>query len=424
MFARRITCCSIVLLSLVCLGGRAQEAATQQHTTTGVVNSAAQQAKPYVILISIDGFRYDYAEKYKARNLLQLGRRGVRARSMTPSFPSFTFPNHYTLVTGLYPAHHGLVGNTFYDRARQETYVVANKRIAGDPYYYGGKPLWVLAGQQQMVSACYYWVGSEAAIDSIRPAYYYEYSEKVPLEQRLTAVRDWLQLPEPQRPHFITFYISEVDSAGHHFGPDHPLTVRAIQKVDRAVGQLTAMVDSLHLPVNYVLLSDHGMTQVDTLQVLTPPVSDMTKWMMVASDVLVHFYAKDTTAIPAFYQQLKREAKDYDVYLRDETPAHWHYRKADDRYDRIGDIVLVARYPKIFSWTNRRVYPGRHGYDPRRYKDMQATFMAWGPAIKKRKKPLPAFENIHVYTLITRLLGLRVDAPVDSEPGVLQNIVR
>lgn len=424
MFFRHITGYTLCCLLMAVVAVQAQEGDTAQHISTGRYNGAAQQAKPYVILISIDGFRYDYATRYQATNLLRLGRQGVRATSMMPSFPSFTFPNHYTIVTGLYPAHHGLVGNTFYDRARRVSYLRSDTTIAGDPYYYGGKPLWVLAEQQHMISACYYWVGSEVAIDGVRPTYYYDYSEKVPLEARLGVVKNWLQLPAATRPHLIHFYISEVDSAGHHFGPDHPLTIQAIHKVDRAIGQLTALVDSLQLPVNYVLLSDHGMTAVDTLQVMKPPASDMTKWMMVASDVLVHYYAKDTAAIPAFYQQLKREAQGYDVYLRNETPADWHYRQPDDRYDRIGDIILVARYPRIFSWTSRRVYPGRHGYDPRVVKDMQASFMAWGPAIKKQKKPLAPFENIHVYTLITRLLGLEVDVPVDSEPGVLQKIVR
>ncbi|WP_276484454.1 ectonucleotide pyrophosphatase/phosphodiesterase [Paraflavitalea pollutisoli] len=424
MFFRHITGYTLCCLLLTVVAVQAQPNDTAQHIVAGGYNSSAQQAKPYVILISIDGFRHDYATKYHADNLLRLSRQGVRASSMTPSFPSFTFPNHYTIVTGLYPAHHGLVGNTFYDRARKVSYLRSDTSIAGDPYYYGGKPLWVLAEQQQLISAVYYWVGSEVAIDGVHPTYYYDYSEKVPLEARLGVVKQWLQLPAATRPHLIHFYISEVDSAGHHFGPDHPLTIQAIHKVDRAIGQLTSMLDSLHLPINYVMVSDHGMTGVDTTQVLTPPTSDMTRWMMVASDVMVQYYAKDSNAIPAFYQQLKRDANGYDVYLRNETPAHWHYGERDDRYNRIGDILLIARYPQIFSWTNRRVYPGRHGYDPRLVKDMQASFMAWGPAIKKQKKPLASFENIHVYTLITQLLGLTVDHPVDSEPGVLRKILR
>ncbi len=423
MFSCHIKWTIWVAMLLMASASFAQEKDTAQRVTAGRRNSVAQQAKPYVILISADGFRYDYARQYQATNLLRLSRRGIRAQSMIPSFPSLTFPNHYTLVTGLYPAHHGMVNNVFYDRQRSEIYVRSKKAIAEDPYYYGGEPLWVLAEQQELLSACFYWVGSDVAIQGTRPTYYYPYNEDIPLEDRLKTVKQWLQMPEATRPHLITFYLPQVDKAGHEFGPDSKETIQAIGTIDHVVGQLCAMVDSLQLPVNYIFLSDHGMTLVDTAHTLTAPVVDTAKAVTIPGDILVNYYAKDTAFIPALYSRLKAAATGYDVYLRNQSPQGWHYGRQDDHYNRIGDVFLVAHHPKIFTWGGKKINPGRHGYDPRRVKAMEATFMAWGPAFKKGKQ-IKSFENIHVYALIARLLGLTINQPVDSRAEVLQSIIR
>ncbi len=161
-------------------------------------------------------------------------------------------------------------------------------------------------------------------------------------------------MPEATRPHLITFYLPQVDKAGHEYGPDSKETTRAIGIIDNAIGQLCAMVDSLQLPVNYVFLSDHGMALVDTVHTLTAPVVDAAKAVIIAGDVLVSYYAKDTAYIPELYSRLKASATDYDVYLRNQLPESWHYNQQDDRYNRIGDVFLVARYPKIFTWGGKR----------------------------------------------------------------------
>lgn len=234
-----------------------------QHVNQESRNSAEQQQKPYVILISADGFRYDYAKKYNAAHLLELSAGGVRAESMIPSFPSLTFPNHYTLVTGMYPAHHGLVNNSFYDPQRKEGYWLSDKTKVRDGSWYGGTPLWVLAEQQQMIAASLFWVGSEAKIKGIRPTYYYEFTEKISIQERVKVVKDWLDLPADRRPHLITFYLSEPDHAAHRYGPDAPETQQAVQLVDSVVYQLTEVVKATGLPVNFIFVSDHGMTSVD-----------------------------------------------------------------------------------------------------------------------------------------------------------------
>lgn len=396
---------------------------TTQQVVPGRVNGPAQQQQPYVLLISADGFRYDYAVKYNARHLLELAGRGVQASSMLPSFPSLTFPNHYTIATGLYPAHHGLVDNNFYDPARDRKYSMSNRKEVYDSSWYGGTPLWVLAEQQQMLSASFYWVGSEVAIKGIRPTYYYYYSEKIPIGERIAAVKKWLQLPPERRPHFISFYFPEVDHEGHDYGPDSKEVEEAVHFVDNSIGQLQAMLDSLALPVNVIFLSDHGMAAVDTVNTLTLPRIDTTRLTMSPSDVLVHIYAKDPSYIQAAYQELKAGANDYDVYLSGEMPARWHYGGADDRYKRVGDIVLVPRFPKIFAWGTRRRYPGRHGYDPKPVKKMHASFMAWGPAFRQGKK-IRSFENVQVYQVVTDLLHLKVEEPVDGSRRLSRKIVK
>ncbi|WP_243745569.1 ectonucleotide pyrophosphatase/phosphodiesterase [Segetibacter sp. 3557_3] len=381
---------------------------TVQQIIPGRTNSITQQQKPYVILISSDGFRADMAEKYQAQNLLRFKQQGVSAPYMLPSFPSLTFPNHYSIVTGLYPAHHGLVDNSFYDTSRRARYSMSNKNAVGDSSWYAGTPLWVLAEKQQMLSASFYWVASEAAIQGVRPTYYYTYNEKIDIDTRVEILKDWLQLPEDKRPHFITFYLPEPDHVEHSFGPESVQAKEAVLGVDSAIGKLVKAVDALKLPVNYIFLSDHGMTTVDTINTIPfPKAIDTTKFYVPNGDVLVHLYAKDRTSILPTYHALKQEAVDYDVYLAENIPSRWHYSRSNDRFNRVGDMIMIPKHPRVFRFGTNRVTPGKHGLDPA-FKDMHATFIAWGPAFKNGKTVKP-FENVNVYPLITEILGLQYD---------------
>ena len=412
------------LFSLSVLKIFAQEADTAQHIIPGKTNSAIQAAKPYVILISADGFRYDLAIKDTAKHLLQLSANGVRAGYMRPSFPSLTFPNHYTIVTGLYPAHHGIVDNSFYDERRNSGYSMSNKKQVADSSWYGGTPLWVLAGQQQMLTASFYWVASETAIQGLRPTYYYNYNERIGIDDRIQAVKQWLQLPPDKRPHFITFYFPEVDHEEHLHGVNSWQAKQAVAFVDESIGKMQAMVDSIHLPVNFIFVSDHGMADVDTVHTLSlPGILDTSKFIIPASDVLVHLYAKHKADIQPAYAALKKVAKEFDVYLADSVPARWHYSRQDDRFKRIGDILLVPHYPYVFSFSHRRVTTGKHGFNNYR-KEMYASFYAWGPAFKTHMN-IDGFANIHVYPLVAKILGLHYDAAsIDGNIKVLQRVLR
>lgn len=397
---------------------------TVQRVITGRHNSPSQQEKPYVILISADGFRYDYADKFQAKNLIALRENGVQAKSMIPAFPTKTFPNHYSIVTGLYPSSHGLINNYFYDPQRKEHYTIRERSKVEDGSWYGGTPLWVLAEQQQMLSASFFWVGTEAPIQGILPTYHYKYSEVIPIESRIKTVVDWLNLPAARRPHLITFYLPEVDHAGHSYGPDAPETRKAVLKLDEQVRMLTEAVATTGLPVNFVFVSDHGMLRIDTENTLPMPAAvDTAKFVVSGGGMVVELHAKNKSAIRSTYKQLKKEANDYQVYMKSNMPKHLHYGRKDDRYGRIGDIILLTDAPKVFHFSSRKPAPGTHGYDATKVKEMHATFYAWGPAFKKGLT-IPAFENVDVYPVIAEILGLKYSHKIDGGKKLAEKILK
>ncbi len=397
---------------------------TIQRVVAGRSNSVEQQQKPYVILISIDGFRHDYAEKYGAKNLLEMANEGVRAEAMIPSYPSLTFPNHYTIATGLYPSHHGLASNYFYSPRRQQFYAMKNSATLADGSWYGGTPLWVLAEQQQMLSAAFYWVGTEANIRGIYPTYYYSYNEAIPAERRIQIVVDWLNLPEEKRPHLVTFYIPDVDHAGHEFGPESPETAKAVREVDTTLGKLYRAVKATGLPVNFIVVGDHGMTSIDTKNTLTMPAAvDTSKFYIPRGVELVELYAKNKDDIQPTYEKLKKEEKDFTAYLKSNIPAHLNYGEKEDVHGVIGDIMLIPSWPKVFHFSKRTTNPGAHGFDPVLVKDMNTIFYAWGPNFKSSLQ-VPAFKNVNVYPVVTNILGLNYSGKIDGDPELAERILK
>ena len=410
-----------LILSIVSFCVYAQD--TTQIVHADRRNAVAQQAKPYVILISADGFRSDFSVKYGAKFLQSREAKGVKAEAMIPSYPSLTFPNHYTIVTGLYPSHHGLVNNRFFDVASGKEYNMGNKKMVAEGKWYGGTPLWVLAEKQGMLSASFYWVASEADIQGIRPTYLYTYNESISIEQRIQAVKNWLSLPAEKRPHLITFYFPQVDHDAHEYGPEDPRVGDAVKWVDQSIAQLQAALDPLKLPINYVFVSDHGMTTVDTEHTLAKPAAlDTATFKVPSGDALLHVFAKIPAAIPNALIELRKQNQ-FHTYLLDETPEYWHYRKSDDRFNRLGDILLVPNHPNIFNLGTRKTSPGKHGYD-NHHPDMQASFQAWGPAFKSGVI-IPAFENVHVYPLVGKILGLTIDeSSIDGRMNQLKPILK
>jgi predicted AlkP superfamily pyrophosphatase or phosphodiesterase len=386
-------------------------------------NALIQESKHYVVLVSLDGFRYDYPKKYGAKNLLALGARGAMAPDgMIPAYPSVTFPNHYTLVTGLYPEHHGIVANSFYDEQRKQRYKSSDPKTSGDGSWYGGTPLWVLAEQQGMRSACFFWPGSEAEIRGMRPSFYLHFDDKFPDEQRISQVIAWLRLPAEQRPHFITLYYSNVDHAGHESGPESPQTGAAVRHVDELVGRLWRQLNELHLPIDLVVVSDHGMERErgPWIDLDKFPGVDLNGFETVGSLL----YPKSEDAAEAAYQKLKRASESFVVYRRKRVPAGLHY----DSSPREGDPVVVATGPYAIRAhgpaAGEEDHPpevGMHGLDPHEVSSMKAIFFAAGPDIRAGST-VRAFDNVNVYPLIADLLGLQAP-PVDGSLNVLSGIL-
>jgi predicted AlkP superfamily pyrophosphatase or phosphodiesterase len=413
-------------------------------------NATEQQSKHYVILISLDGFRYDYAEKYHADHLRALAAAGATApQGMLPAYPSLTFANHYTLATGLYPEHHGIVANSFYDPERKQTYRLGDPATVTDGSWYGGTPLWVLAEQQGMRAACFFWPGSEAEIQGTRPSYYLKYDEKVPNDQRVEQVLAWLRLPPEQRPHLITLYFSDVDHAGHEHGPDSEEVRAAVAVVDREIGALEDGLAKIPLPVDVIVVSDHGMAKVQgdwiTLDQYFPDAGAFEK---IVSPGL---YAKSDADAQRAYEALKGKSEKFDVYRRAQMPPALH----DDSNPRSGDPIVVTNGPYLVRYSTPNPHPsvsaapapgaspaatspttpaqqerppvGMHGYDPARVPEMKASFFAGGPDIRAGVSVAP-FENVNIYPLVAKLLGLDIShlktGPIDGDIRVLQVILK
>ena len=417
---------SFFIIFLMCkfhFSGFAQVDFSQQ-IAEGRENTLLEHDKPYVILISVDGFRYDYATKFEAKNLQQLAIKGVQAEWMIPSFPTLTFPNHYSMVTGLYPAHHGVVANSFYDYEMKETYGIRNRDAVENALWYGGTPLWVLAEKQGMLAASYFWVGSEAPIQDTYPSYYFRYTEQTPIKERLKTVVDWLSLPINKRPHLITFYLPEVDLAGHKFGAESTEVEKAVHFVDSVIEELTVAVAKTKLPVNFIVVSDHGMANINQHETLTiPSAIDTVDFHIVSSGTMVHLYSKNKGSLKKTYQDIKNIDGRYDVYLKTKLPKKLNYRTSDDYFNRLGDVVLVAKQPFVFHCLTGRVpNPGAHGYDARVYKNMMAIFMAWGPNIKEGEKIKP-FSNVNVYPLVAKILGLTITEKIDGDKKFYKKVI-
>lgn len=400
---------------------------TAQIVVSGRINNAEAIQKPYVIVISADGFRYDYAKKYNAQNLLKYSTGGIQAKAMIPSYPSITFPNHWTLITGLYPSHHGLIDNFFYDYQRKQAYAMSNRQNAEDGTWYGGTPLWSLAEKQGMISASLQWVGSASDAGGMRPTYYYPYHEEFKPSEKINKVINWLKLPEDKRPHFISLYFPEVDGAGHRFGPEAKETETAVHLIDEAIGNLVKKVNELGLKnVNFIFVSDHGMIKVDKENPLEIPqiLFDKTRFDYYNSQTLLRVYVKNPDEVKSVYKQLKaNKTEDYEVYLDKKLPKYLHFATKDDRYNRIGQILLLPKAPKIFLERDKRTSVGKHGYNPRVVPEMKATFFAWGPEFKNNLE-IDEFENINVYPLVAEILGLKITQPIDGKLKVLKETLK
>jgi predicted AlkP superfamily pyrophosphatase or phosphodiesterase len=361
-----------------------------------------------VILVALDGFRWDYLERWKPPTLLRLAQEGVRAERMVPSFPTLTFPNLYTLVTGQRPHRHGIVANHMFDPEWNANFALGSASVQ-EGRWWGGEPLWVTAQKQGIRSACMFWPGSEAEIGGVRPWDWHIYDGRMTAATRVQTVLDWVALPASQRPRMITLYFHEADSAGHRFGTQSQELQAAVHEVDAAVAQLVAGLKQRGLidVANLVFVSDHGMTD------LSPDRTIALSELVPSPAVQVEFAGAvaglrpPPEAVDEIYARLSARQEYFRVYRREEVPERLHFR--DHR--RIPPLVLIAdegwtllKRPLLDDEARANFQRSTHGFDPD-LPSMGATFFAWGSAFQRGVR-LPPFENVHVYPLVCALLGL------------------
>lgn len=393
---------------------------------TGRAAAGQGEVRPTVVLVSIDGFRFDYFDRYPAPNLHRLAARGVRA-PLVPVFPTKTFPNHYSIVTGLYPEHHGVVENTMYDPSFDALFQISDSVAVADARWWGGEPLWVTVERQGQIAASCFWPGTEAAIEGVRPHYWLHYDTRVPDSTRVRQVLDWLSLPAAARPTFVTLYFSEVDHAGHDAGPDSPAVARAVLQVDGAIGRLLDGLEARGLTdrVNVIVVADHGMSPIS-------PDSVVALDEYLAPDALLRITGgnPDQGLWPrpgledSVVRALAGKNPHLMVWRRDSIPERFHYRASP----RIPPVLALA----VPGWSISRrrsdvasrpaqFSGGTHGYDDTAMV-MRALFVAAGPAFRQGVTAAP-FRNIHIYDLIAEILGLAA-APNDGSPDSTATLLR
>jgi len=373
--------------------------------------------KNYVLMVSMDAWRWDYSNIYNTPNINRFAARGVKAGRLIPSFPTNTFPNHYSIATGLYPDHHGLVNNTFYAPDLGLLYRIGDRKAVENPGFYGGEPIWVTAEKQGIISASFFWVGSEA----IHPAYWKTYSEEITYEERIDTVVKWLAYPANKRPGLVTLYFDEPDATSHDSGPVSEETRKVAERLDSLFGVLLKKIETLpHASkINIILLSDHGMAQIS-------PQRYVNLRNVVPERMIAGIYGSN----PVYLLDATEGKTDSVLILTNQTKGIKAYRKEDiparlnyGTNPRIPEIVVIADS----SWSiGLRPDPtdykgGAHGYDNAN-PDMHAFFSANGPAFRKRKY-IESLDNVDIYNIICEVLGIQ-PSPNDGDPGVVHKMMK
>jgi predicted AlkP superfamily pyrophosphatase or phosphodiesterase len=374
----------------------------------------------YTVIISLDGLRWDYLDTYDVPFMQQLAREGVKA-VMQPSFPSKTFPNHYTLATGLTPDHHGIISNVFWDRERGVEYSLRNKETRSKGYYYGGDPVWLTAKHQGVKTATVFWVGSDVAIQGEHPTYWRDYqTEQMDYPGRVDEIIRLLKLPEKDRPHLVMAYFEEPDRSGHNYGPMHRMTRRAVEDMDLLLSGLWARIQLLPFAdkVNLIVTGDHGMASVDP------------KRFVDIDDVLPkHWYERFCNDYPTL---IYASAPQYIDSICDALQGVDHIRawkKADlpaylgyGTNKNMGDVVVLPDVGWLFADKPSKKQRGSHGFD-HTAADMQVGFRAIGPDFKVGYEKADRFRNVCIYPLLCYLLGVQ-PSPNDGDLDEVRDMLR
>jgi alkaline phosphatase D len=386
----------------------------------GFVRSEKKDQKNYVLLVSFDAFRYDYPVIYNTPNLNKLAKDGVKANHMISSFPTNTFPNHYSIATGLYPDHHGLINNTFSAPDLGLFYRMGDRSAVENPAFYGGEPMWVTAQRQGMKAASFFWVGSEAPVGGMHPTYWKKYDESTGYGERIDTVIKWLGYPADKRPGLVTLYFDEPDATSHDSGPVSDDTRKVVEKLDSLTGVIRNKIASLPHgdKINLIILSDHGMASVSPEKYinLKSLVPDRMIASIAGSNPVYLINPAEGKADSVLL--LINKTSGVKAWRKSELPAKWHY----GTNPRIPEIVVVADNSwSIGTRPSASRSKGAHGYDNQN-PELYSIFYAAGPAFKKNSN-IVELNNVDVYNIVCKILNLK-PAPNDGNPKVLKKIIR
>ncbi len=375
-----------------------------------ILSCSAPDKQSKVLLISFDGFRADYLSKAETPNFDAFVAEGVIADGMIPVFPSNTFPNHYSIATGLYPENTGLIDNSFYAPELDARYSMGNRQAVEDGRFYSGEPIWNTVEKQGLTAGTMFWVGSEADIQGMHPTHWKVYDGSLPDSARIDTVVKWLDTDTD----FGTLYFSFTDGIGHRFGPESDEVKEAIKRADDLVGYLMQQLEKNMLEdTEIVIVSDHGMYDVSSEKVIflddyiNP---DDVEWVTGSKAI---FLGEKDRPIEEVYEDLN-DAEYFDAYLKEDIPERFHLKNSG----RVPELLLVADLGYVI--TTKDYYRGEmtgasHGWDNQE-EVMWAFFAAHGPSFKENFE-MGVFENVHVYELLNHLLGTEAaqnDGSLDS----------
>jgi len=391
---------------------------SKYEETVSTTEKAIQ--KPYVLLISLDGFRWDYVDKYKPIFLSKFAKESAQLTSLRPSFPTKTFPNHLSIITGSYPENHGIVANSFYAPDIDKTYNIKDFKAVTDPDFYWRKPLWVIAEEQNMRTASYFWPSSEAKISGITPSHVVKYDHNASHQARIDGVLNWYALPVNDRPQLITTYFHDIDSAGHRYGQNSPELISAINAVDKTIEQIVTKVHDLKLNINIVLVSDHGMADITPGNYEYLPAWLNKEYKVLATGPIVHIYdnKKSKRTLSQTANLLNQEAKHYQCYQYQDIPTKFHASTTN----RIGDITCLTDKNWAIGFTGKMSL-GNHGWSQFNTTDMDGIFYAQGPAFKENYQ-LDTVENVNIMPLLAHILDLEITTPIDGKLEVMKPLLK
>ncbi|XP_047590431.1 ectonucleotide pyrophosphatase/phosphodiesterase family member 3 [Lutra lutra] len=385
---------------------------------------------PPVILFSMDGFRAEYLQTWHTLipNINKLKTCGIHSKYMRAVYPTKTFPNHYTIVTGLYPESHGIIDNNMYDVNLNLNFSLSSKE-KNNPAWWQGQPIWLTAMYQGLKAGSFFWPGSDVAVNGSFPSIYKIYNRSIPYEERIFTLLKWLDLPKAERPAFYTIYVEEPDSAGHNSGPVSGKVIQALQLVDKAFGMLMEGLKqrNLHNCVNIILLADHGMDQTycDKMEYMTNYFPQINFYMyqgpaprIRARNIPHDFYSFNSEEIVRNLSCRKPD-QHFKPYLTPDLPKRLHFAK-NIRIDKV-HLLVDRQWLAVRSKAYSSCGGGNHGYN-NEFKSMEAIFLAHGPSFKEKTEIEP-FENIEIYNLMCDLLHIQ-PAPNNGTHGSLNHLLK